>query len=58
MMELMVKTAGKALAEKHDRTPEEDDMLDMMLRGGDRVNAGTLSAVLTWYKAQGQAAAL
>ena len=58
MMELMVKTAGKALAEKHDRTPEEDDMLEMMLRGGDRVNAGNLSAVLTWYEARRQAAAL
>ena len=28
MMEIMVKTAGKALAEKKDRTPDEDDMLD------------------------------
>ena len=28
MMEIMVKTAGKGLAEKEDRTPEEDDMLD------------------------------
>ena len=28
MMEIMVKTAGKSLAEKTGRTPEEDDMLD------------------------------
>lgn len=28
MMEIMVKTAGRSLAEKKDRTPEEDDMLD------------------------------
>ena len=27
----MVKTAGKGLANKTDRTPEEDDMLDMMV---------------------------
>ena len=27
MMSIMVKTAGKALADKKDRTPEEDDML-------------------------------
>ena len=29
----MVKTAGKGLANKPDRTPEEDDMLDMMVNG-------------------------
>ena len=49
MMEIMVKTAGKGLAEKKDRTPEEDDMLDMMLHGGKRVKTENLSAVLDWY---------
>ncbi len=48
----MVKTAGKALAGKQDRTPEEDDMLDMMLRGGERVRAQNLQAVLDWYTGQ------
>ena len=52
MMEIMVKTAGKALAEKKDRTPDEDDMLDMMLHGGERVKAENLSAILDWYRAQ------
>ena len=52
MMEIMVKTAGKALDEKKDRTPEEDDMLDMMRCGGERVKAEDLSAVLDWYSAQ------
>ena len=52
MMEIMVKTAGKSLAEKSDRTPEEDDMLDMMLCGGERVKEENLSAVLDWYSAQ------
>lgn len=52
MMEIMVKTAGKALAEKSDRTPEEDDMLDMMFHGGERVKMENLSAVLDWYSAQ------
>ena len=52
MMEFMVKTAGKALAEKSDRTPEEDDMLDMMLHGGERVKAENLHAVLEWYNAR------
>ena len=48
----MVKTAGKVLAEKKDRTPDEDDMLDMMRCGGDRVKEGNLGAVLDWYSAQ------
>ena len=52
MMEIMVKTAGKGLAEKEDRTPEEDDMLDMMLHSGERVKEESLSAVLDWYSAQ------
>ena len=52
MMEIMVKTAGKGLAEKGDRTPEEDDMLDMMLHGGERVKEENLSAVLYWYSAR------
>ena len=52
MMEMMVKTAGKGLAEKSDRTPEEDDMLDMMRCGGERVKEENLSAVLDWYSAQ------
>ena len=52
MMEIMVKTAGKSLTAKNDRTPEENDMLDMMLRGGERVKAENLSAVLDWYSMQ------
>ena len=52
MMEIMVKTAGKGLAEKKDRTPEEDDMLDMMLHGGERVKEETLGAGLDWYHTQ------
>ena len=51
MMEIMVKTAGKELAGKQDRTPEEDEMLDAMLHGGQRVRAGNLRAVLDWYGA-------
>ena len=49
MMELMVRTAGKSLAGKPDRTPEQDDMLEMMLRGSQRVRPENLRAVLDWY---------
>ena len=48
MMTIMVKTAGKGLAEKQDRTPEEDVMLEMMTRGGSRVSAENLAEVLAW----------
>lgn len=49
MMNVMIKTAGKALADKSDRTPEEDDMLDMMLSGSERVNAENLKYIIDWY---------
>ena len=52
MMNIMVKAAGKSLAAKKVRTPEEDEMLDMMLHGGERVKAENLSAVLNWYHTQ------
>ena len=50
MMTVMAKTMGKKLAEKPDRTPEEDDMLDLLVHGGDRVSPDNLTAVLDWYK--------
>ena len=37
MMNVMVRTAGKSLAGKENRTPQEDDMSDMMVNGGRRV---------------------
>lgn len=49
MMNVMVKTAGKALADKTDRTPEDDDMLDMMLNGSERVKAENLRYIIDWY---------
>ncbi len=52
MMGVMVKTVGKALADKPDRTPEEDDMLDMMLTGSPRVKAENLKSVLKWYEGE------
>lgn len=50
MMNVMVKTAGKQLANKANRTFEEDDMLDMMVNGGKRVSLENLKAVTEWYK--------
>ena len=50
MMNVMVKIAGKGLANKTDRTPEEDDMLDMVVNGGKRVSLQNLNTVTEWYK--------
>lgn len=50
MMTVMVKTAGKGLAEKQDRTPDEDAMLELMLHGGSRVSEENLAAVWEWYQ--------
>lgn len=51
MMNVMVKTVGKKLSAKPDRSPDEDDMLDMMLNGSERVSAENLTAVTDWYAA-------
>lgn len=48
-MEIMVKTVGRSLAAKEGRTAEEDDLLDMLLHGGERVRPENLRAVLDWY---------
>ena len=50
MMTVMVKTAGKGLADKPDRTAEEDVMLDMMLHGGNDVREENLEQVLDWLE--------
>lgn len=52
MMGVMIKTAGKALAEKTDRTPDEDVMLEMMQHGGNHVCLENLSDVLKWYNSK------
>ena len=51
-MELMAKTVDWSLAKKKARTPEEGNMLDMMLHNGVQVKAQSLSAVLPCYNAQ------
>ena len=49
MMSTMKRTVGKKLAEKPDRTAEEQDMLDLLLNGGSRVSEENLRPVLDWY---------
>ena len=52
MMDIMVRTAGRALEKKADRTPEDDDMLDMMMNGSDRVKAQNLEELINWYESE------
>lgn len=54
MMSIMIKAMGKGLAEKADRTPEEDEMLAMALHGGDKVSEDNLKELLDWYYKQKQ----
>lgn len=48
MMMTMKKTVGKSLAQKENRTPEEDEMLELLLHGGSRVSEDNLKDVLLW----------
>lgn len=52
MMKLMIATVGRKLARKKDRTAEEDDMLELLTRGGSRVKAENLAPVLAWMSEQ------
>lgn len=49
MMRFMQKTAVKALSDKTNRTPDEDEMLDMFLNGANKVSTENLAMVLDWY---------
>ena len=50
MMTVMKKTVGKGLSEKPNRTPDEDAMLELLLRGGSCVSRENLTDLLAWYK--------
>ena len=50
MMNLMVKMITKKLGAKTDRTQQENEMLEIMLHGGEKVCAENLGEVINWYK--------
>ena len=54
MMTVMAKTVGKGLADKTDRTPDEDRMLDMMRNGANYVSENNMKNLLEWYDASAQ----
>lgn len=49
MMRVMAKTLGKSLANKQDRTAEEDQMLRLLTQGGSCVSEENLQPVLDWF---------
>lgn len=50
MMNLMVKMITKKLGAKTDRTQQENEMLEIMLHGGEKVCAENLGDVINWHK--------
>lgn len=49
MMQAMSKTVGKNLTNKKGRTAEEDEMLDLLLHGKNRVSKDNLAEICKWY---------
>ena len=50
MMSMMVKMVTKQLVAKTDRIQRENEMLEIMLQGGENVRKENLAEVLDWYK--------
>lgn len=50
MMSLMLKMVPKQLEAKADRTQRENEMLEIMLHGGENVRKENLGEVLEWLK--------
>lgn len=50
MMQTMRKTVEKNLTSKKERTAEEDEMLDLLLHGKNRVSKDNLDEIIHWYK--------
>ena len=50
MMRMITGSMAKKLAAKADRTPEEDDLLDLMQHGGSRVSPEKLAAPIQWCR--------
>ncbi|MDO4573369.1 MAG: hypothetical protein Q4C13_08360 [Clostridia bacterium] len=48
----MARALGGKLAGKTDRTEEEQDMLELLEKGGSRVRPENLAALLDWYGAE------
>ena len=52
MMKVMASSVGAGLQKKANRTAEEEEMLDLVLNGGDRVSREALEPLLQWGMAE------
>ena len=50
MMRMITGSMAKKLAAKANRTPDEDDLLDLMEHGGSRVSRERLAAPIQWCR--------
>lgn len=50
MMRCMIKLQLPRLEKKKDRTPEEEEMLQLFRNGGDKVSEKNLRSILKWYE--------
>ena len=50
MMRMITGSIAKTLAAKANRTPEEDDLLELMRHGGSRVAPEKLAEPIRWYR--------
>ena len=49
IMSKITGSEAKRLSAKTDRTPDDDDMLDLVQHGGSRVSLENLEPLLDWY---------
>lgn len=49
MMSVMQKTVGKGLADKKDKTPEDEEFLELMVNNGNKVSEDNLTELIQWY---------
>lgn len=49
MMSVMQKTVGKGLAEKGNKTPEDEEFLELMVNNGNKVSEDNLTELILWY---------
>ena len=52
MIRMMRGVLIRQIAEKPERTPADEDMLDLLRHGGDRVSEANLAQPLAWLAAQ------
>ena len=50
MMKTMQSTAGKQISGKADQSPEEKEMLDLLVNGGNKVSKANTDKIIEWYQ--------